>query len=143
MTSARATTACVLCAMIGLASPATGTEDGRLSVELNDLQPAESGCRAVFVLHNGLDKPLEALALRVVSFDRAGHARLFLSLEVGALPVGKTRILRFDLGTDVACEDIGRIVLDDVTGCEGPEIGPPQCLAAISLSSRGEVPFDL
>lgn len=131
-----------LAVVIGFAGPAFAAEDGKISIEFNDLQQAEVGCRAVFVLHNGLDKSFDDLALRIVSFDGAGHAKLFLSLDVGALPVGKTRILRFDLGADVACEDVGRIVLDDVTRCEGPEIDPPQCLAAVSLSSRAKVPFD-
>lgn len=125
-----------------LAGAAIAAENGKLSVEFNDLQQAESGCRAVFVLNNGLDKALENVTLRVVSFDESGHATLFLSLDVGAMPVNKTRILRFDLGAGVACDKVSRIVLDDVTSCEGPEMGPAECLTAISLSSRAGAPFD-
>lgn len=143
MTPMRMTAAWALSGLIGLASAATAAEDGKISVEFNDLQAAESGCRAVFVLHNGLEQPLEDFALRIVSFDGEGHAKLFLSLEVGALPVGKTRILRFDLGADVVCDDVSRVVLDDVIRCEAPELEPHQCLAALSLSSRAKVPFDL
>lgn len=143
MTAMRMMAAWALSGLIGLASAATAAEDGKISVEFNDLQAAESGCRAVFVLHNGLEQPLEDLALRIVSFDSEGHAKLFLSLEVGALPVGKTRILRFDLGADVVCDDVSRVVLDDVIRCEAPEMEPPQCLDALSLSSRAKVPFDL
>ena len=126
----------------GLSGAAQAAEAGKISVEFNDLHQADGGCRAVFVLNNGLDKPLANVTLRVVSFDDAGHATLFLSLDVGALPVGKTRILRFDLGADVACYKVSRIVLDDVTSCEGPEMGPAECLGAISLSSRASAPFD-
>jgi len=129
--------------LVGLPGVATAAEVGKISVEFNDLQPAGNGCRAVFVLHNGLEKPIEDLALRIVSFDGEGHAKLFLSLEVGSLPVGKTRILRFDLGADVACDGVSRIVLDDVTSCKAADMDPPQCLAAVSLSSRAEIPFDL
>src|SRR5690606_16148098 len=111
-------------------------------VEFNALQQSADGCRAVFVLNNGLDKPLDKAALRVVAFDGEGHAALFLSLDVGTLPVGKTRILRFDLGRDLPCDKVSRIVLDDVSSCEGGGIGPQQCLAAVSLSSRAGVPFD-
>lgn len=132
--------------VLALSGAITGTalaaESGKLSVEFNDLEQAETGCRAVFVLNNGLDKALDNVTLRVVSFDDSGHARLFLSLEVGAMPVNKTRVLRFDLGSDVACDTVGRIVLDDVTSCEGPEMGPAECLAAIALSSRAGAPFD-
>jgi hypothetical protein len=86
--------------------------------------------------------PLDKLALRVVAFDKEQHATLFLSLDVGALPAGKTRVLRFDLGEGVACDTIGRLVLDDVTACEGAGADPATCLAAVSLSTRASIPFD-
>jgi hypothetical protein len=120
---------------------AARAEPGKISVEFNDLQAADTGCRAVFVLNNGLDKPLAKLALRVVAFDTAEHATLFLTLDVGALPVGKTRELRFDLGEGVACDSIGRLVLDDVTACEGAGLDPAGCLAAVALASRAKAPF--
>lgn len=121
---------------------AAGAEAGKITAEFNDLQQTDAGCRAVFVLNNGLDKPLGKVTLRVVAFDRDKLAKLFLSLDVGSLPVRKTRVLRFDLGDGLACKDVGRLVLDDVTSCEGAEIGPPECLSAISLSSRAGPPFD-
>jgi hypothetical protein len=126
---------------LAVATPVAAAETGKIAVEFNDLQPAESGCRAVFVLNNGLDKPLDKLALRVVAFDTAEHATLFLTLDVGALPVGKTRVLRFDLGAGVTCDSIGKLVLDDVTSCEGAGLDPAACLAAVSLSSKAKAPF--
>lgn len=125
-----------------VATPAAAEEGGAIAVELNDLQAGEGACRAVFVLNNGLPNPLDKLALRVVAFDTGGHATLFLSLDVGALPVGKTRVLRFDLGEGVACDAIGRLVLDDVTACDGGDANPATCLAAVALSTRAGVPFD-
>jgi hypothetical protein len=115
---------------------------GKIAVELNDLQQSDSGCRAVFVLNNGLDKAFDKVTFRVVGFDGKGHATLFLSFDFGALPVGKTRILRFDLGDKVACSDVSRLVLDDVTACSGPGVEPGECLAAVALSTRASVPFD-
>lgn len=125
------------------AMPAPAAEPAKIAVEFNDLQPADDGCRAVFVLNNGLDTPLDELTLRVVAFDKDQHATLFLSLATGALPSGKTRILRFALGEGVACDGISRLVLDDVTACNGAGVDPSTCLAAISLSSRAGLPFDL
>lgn len=128
---------------LAMMSASATAADGRISVEFNDLQAADgSGCRAVFVLNNGLEQPLDKLALRVVAFDKEQHAKLFLSLDVGALPVGKTRILRFDLGEGLACDGIGRLVLDDVTACAGGAATPASCLATVALSSRAGVPFD-
>jgi hypothetical protein len=138
----RALLAALVALATGFGAPPVAAEAGKIAVEFNDLQQSETGCRAVFVLNNGLDKPLDKVTLRVVAFDAESHAKLFLSLDVGALPIGKTRVMRFDLGPDLACKDVSRIVLDDVTSCEGAEMAPPACLAAISLSSRAGAPFD-
>lgn len=140
MTATRTLVAAAILA--AFAAPVNAAEPGRIAVEFNDLQAGDAGCRAVFVLNNGLETPLAKLALRVVAFDKEQHATLFLSLDVGALPVGKTRIVRFDLGEGVACDTIGRLVLDDVTSCEGIGLDPAACLAAVSLSSRAGAPFD-
>jgi hypothetical protein len=126
-----------LCVAAGHAAGA-----GKIDVEFNSLQPSEAGCRAVFVLHNGLADGLDKLTLRVVAFDAQSHASLFLSLEVGELPANKTRVLRFDLGKTVACTDVSRLVLDDVTDCGGGDMNPTKCLAAISLTTRAGLPFD-
>jgi hypothetical protein len=138
----RALLAALAALATGSGAPPEAAEAGKITVEFNDLQQSEAGCRAVFVLNNGLDKPLDKVTLRVVAFDAENHAKLFLSLDVGALPIGKTRVLRFDLGPDLACKDVSRIVLDDVTSCEGAEMAPPACLAVIALSSRAGAPFD-
>jgi hypothetical protein len=117
-------------------------QERKIDLEFNDLQQADSGCRAVFVLQNGLGKPLDQLTLRVVAFDTDNHVSLVLSLDVGAMPANKTRVLRFDLGEGVKCTDVSRLLLDDVTACKGAELDPAKCLAAVSLSSRAAVPFD-
>lgn len=142
MAGLRTLAAAAIALMLGLGQ-AFAAEAGSITVEFNDLQVGEAGCRAVFVMNNGLDKPIAKLGLRVVAFDKEGHAKLFLSLDAGTLPVGKTRILRFDLGEGVACDGIGRLVLDDVTACDGAGLDPATCLAAVSLTTKTGTPFDL
>ncbi len=127
---------------LATATAAQAAEPGKIAVEFNALQPAETGCRAVFVLNNGLKTPLAKLALRIVAFDGQQQAVLFLSLDVGTLPVNKTRVLRFDLGGGLACSNVSRLVLDDVVACEGDKLDPPKCLDLLALSSRANVPFD-
>jgi hypothetical protein len=130
-------------ASLAVSPAALAAGGGSIAVELNDLQPGDNGgCRAVFVLKNDVGKALDKMTLRVVAFDGKGKANLFLSLDVGPLPIGKTRVLRFDLGEKTGCADVGRMVLDDVTACDGDEMNPAACLAAIALSSRATVPFD-
>ena len=129
-----------LLSMLGSDGPAA--QERKIDLEFNDLQQSDAGCRAVFVLRNALGKSLDQLTLRVVAFDSESHANLFLSLDVGAMPASKTRVLRFDLGDGIKCGDVSRLVLDDVIDCKGGDMDPPKCLAAVSLSSRAGVPFD-
>jgi hypothetical protein len=56
--------------------------------------------------------------------------------------IDKTRVLRFDLGQGVACKDVSRLVLDDVTSCAGADLNAAACLGALVLSSRAGVPLD-
>jgi hypothetical protein len=124
------------------ATAAAVADKQAIQVELNDLQPADKGCQAVFVLHNGMKAAIDKMTLRVVAFDAKGHAKLFMSLDVGQMVPDKTRVLRFDLGPDVPCESLSRFVLDDITACEIADAKPGACLAAAELSSRAAVPFD-
>lgn len=120
-----------------------GGPSGKLTLELNDLQWTEGSCRAVYVAHNALDRAVDSLTLRIVAFDRKGKASLFLTLNIGAMPIDKTRVLRFDLGKMATCGDLSRIILDDVTECTGTGLSPSTCLPMIVPSSRTDVPFDL
>jgi hypothetical protein len=132
----------LLLAETSAGSAATAAATPAIGVELNDLQPGDSsGCRAVFVVTNNLGKPIDKFGVRVVAFDKDEHASLFLTLDIGAMPVGKTRVLRFDLGDAVACPDISRLVLDDVTACDGDGLDPAACLAALAVTSRAAAPF--
>ncbi len=124
------------------ALPALAAEEGKISVEFNALQPGDDGCRAVFVLHNGLDTAIDKLAMRIVTFDANHQAALFLSLDVGALPLNKTRVVRFDFGGGIACDSVTRLLVDDVIACEGGELTPADCLGLLALSSRADVPID-
>ena len=127
---------------LGCSGAAVAADKQTIQIELNDLQTADKGCQAVFVLHNGLKVPIDKMTLRVVSFDAKGHAKLFMSLDVGQMASNKTRVLRFDLGPDIPCDNLSRFVLDDITTCEIADTKPGECLAAAELSSRASIPFD-
>ena len=135
-------TAAAMIVLVAASVAEAAAPPATIAVEFNALQPADDGCRAVFVLHNGLDKPLARLGMRIVAFDEKQQAAVFLSLDVGALPVGKTRVIRFDLGGGLVCANVSRLVLDDVTACEGDKLDPAACLDLIAVSSRAKIPFD-
>lgn len=127
--------AALLGCLAGSAALAQEPQDRKLAVELNDLSEGPGPCKAVFVVNNGLGTPITKLTLRLVAFGKTGAALRFVALDAGAMPEKKTRVLRFDL-TEQACGDLGRVVLDDVTACDGAGLTPASCVAALAVSSR-------
>lgn len=112
-----------------------------LSLELNRVEAVEKVCRTTFVVRNGVGVAIKDLVVELVLFDKNKQVLKFLTVSTGALPVAKVRALRFDL-KDVACDQIGQMLLNDVKRCEGKGLKPARCLAAVKLSSRAEIPFE-
>jgi len=106
-----------------------------LSVELNSLDTVENGCRLTFVMRNRLAQPIKALGLELALFDADGAVSGIVALDAGALPAGKTRVKRF-VAPEVACPAVARVLLNDVTRCEGDGLSPAACTQLIGVSSR-------
>ncbi len=121
-------------------APAARPGQPGLSLELNKLDRVDNGCRLTFVMRNGLDQPIESLGLELALFSGDGAVSGIIALDAGALPTGKTRVKRF-VAPDVACTEIGRVLLNDVTRCEGTGLSPQACIARMGVSSRVEKPF--
>lgn len=124
------------------AGPASAQEANgeALSIELNKLEPQGDACRAYLVVKNASGQPLDSLKLDLVMFDKGGVVAKRLAVQAAPLPVGKTSLKVFDIaGHD--CEAIGSILLNDVLECEPAPDAPAGCLAAISVSARGDLTF--
>lgn len=107
-----------------------------VSVELNKLEPNNGACRAYMVTDNGRDAGLASLKLDLVMFNSDGIVAKRLAVELGPLPAGKTRVKAFDI-EGVGCQDISRILLNNVLSCDGAN----NCLALVSVASRSDVAF--
>ncbi len=121
------------------AAPAIAA-DGGLGIELNRLEPVDSGCRLSFVLTNTMDVSVDALSMEAVLFDGEGRVDRFLLLKARPLPAGRTRVQQFDVG-ETSCDRIARVLLNDVTACAGGGLTPQSCLESIRPTSRSGVPF--
>ena len=119
---------------------AAAEEPGRLTLELNTLDAAENGCRLTFVMRNRLGEAIEALGMELALFAPDGRVASMIALDGGALPAGKTRVKRFVV-PEVACAEVGRVLLNDVTRCEGAELSPATCIARLEVSSRVDPAF--
>lgn len=113
-------------------------QEGRISLELNKLEPASNACRAYVVLHNGSGVAYSTLRLDLVMFDAEGVVAKRLALETAPLPVDKTSLKVFDI-SGMECGQVGRILLNDVLDCADANGTKTGCLAQIDTSARGEL----
>ena len=122
------------------ATPVIGQEAPSLSLELNALQPTESGCRVTFVATNRLGAELEKSAVEIALFGADGGIERLVSLDFRTMPDGKTRVLQFDLA-DLACDGVSRVLVNDIVACEGEGIEPRACLDRLETRTATTVAF--
>ena len=130
--------------LLALSLPATAQEapEARFDLELNAMQPGDDGCKVTFLATNGLGAPLARAAVETALFDRDGAIARIVTLEFKELAVGKTKVLQFSL-KGLACEGIGRILINDVTACEGEGLGAAACLAGLRPTTLPAIAFGL
>lgn len=121
----------------GAQSPAPGPT---LLLDLNALQPSTDGCRLTFVVTNGLATLLERAAFEMALFSKAGVVDRLAVLDFKDLPAGKTKVSRFDLA-GAACDDISRVLVNEITACTGAGTDPAACAAGLRTESTSGVQF--
>lgn len=131
----------MLCA-VGLSSTALAAGAAELTLELNALQPSETGCRVTFLATNALGKPLDKAAFEVALFNAAGSIERLVTLDFKALPEGKTKVLQFDLAK-IPCDGLSRVLINDVSACTGTEVAGGECLAALTTANKSAIQFGL
>jgi hypothetical protein len=113
-----------------------------LNIELNALEPLDKGCRLTFVVTNRLGGELTKASVELALFDRTGFVDRLTVLDFTDMPQGKTKVSRFDIpGAD--CAGIGRILVNEVTGCAGPGLDLAACRKGLATSVRAEVEFGM
>lgn len=118
---------------------AQGTSPG-LAIELNALQDAQGNCRVTFLATNGLDAALDKASLETAFFDAAGAIDRIVTLDFKALSPGKTKVLQFELaGLD--CSKVGRVLINDITACEGEGVETGACLSGLVTTARPDIAF--
>lgn len=111
-----------------------------LAIELNALQPAESGCRVTFLATNDLGGTLDRASVETAIFDDQGAIDRIVTLDFKALTPGKTKVLQFALaGLD--CAKVGRVLINDITACEGEGLAAQDCLAGLETTARPDIAF--
>jgi hypothetical protein len=107
--------------------------DPSIRVELNATDSVQQNhCRLSFVVENGAESAIDTLKIDLALFGREGTVQRRMIVEMGPIRATKTVVRTFNVET--ACDQIGSILLNDVTACAPRE--PGACLDRLTLSSR-------
>ena len=130
-----------LVALCALSLPAQAQDaPSQLKLELNALQPAGAGCRVTFLATNQLGAPLNRASVEMALFDTSGAIDRIVTLDFKSLAEGKTKVLQFELAK-LDCAGLSRVLINDVTACEGEGLAPDACLAGLVPTARPDVEF--
>jgi hypothetical protein len=122
------------------AQPLAAQEAGRFTLELNNTEAVEGGCRLTFVAHNATGTALEQTSYDVAVFDETGAVSERLILEFGRLVPDKTRVVQFLLNR--GCGQVTRLLLNDAEDCVTADGADSRiCMDALEGSSRTDIAF--
>ena len=119
---------------------ALAEETGALSVQLNKLEADGDACRAYIVLENASGIAFEALRLDMVLFDVDGVIARRLAVDAAPLAAGKTSVRVFGI-SNLACDNIGRVLLNDILVCQDATGDRTDCMDHVVPDSIAVVPF--
>lgn len=129
-------------AMTIAAAPAmaqtVATQMPHLSVELNALTPAPSGCQISFVIQNDHGADINHAVFEAVLFDTENRVDRLTLFDFGALPAARPRVRQF-IVPDLTCESLGRILINGAPTCAAPDLPESACMLDLSLTSRTKV----
>jgi len=106
-----------------------------LFLELNALQDVEGACRLSFVAQNGTEAAIEKVVFETVIFDASGGVVSLTLFNFRDLPMNRPRVRQFDV-PGVACESIGKALINGANSCVVDAAESGVCDDALSLSSR-------
>jgi hypothetical protein len=114
-----------------------------LPVELNKLEPLPgpaAGCRVYFLVSNPDAEAFEQLRLDLILFANDGVIARRIGFDLAPLPPKKTAVRLFDLA-GLGCDDIGKMLINDVISCVHKGSQPSDadragCLDRLALTSK-------
>ncbi len=124
----------------GLA-PSAEAQDAQgdgVSLELNKHETTDNGCRFYFSINNPTSTKYDTYKLDLVMFRTDGIIDRRFVLDLAPLRPTKKTVKLFDLN-NVKCEDVGSLLVNDITECKA-ETGPVEdCLSSLKVSTRQDI----
>ncbi|MEM6385214.1 MAG: hypothetical protein AAF718_03145 [Pseudomonadota bacterium] len=122
----------VVCAGLAIAQEA---ENPGLGVELNTLADAADGCQLTFVATTSYENGVDKAVFETVLFAKDGAVNRLTLFDFGAIPAGRPRVRQFVI-PELACADLGQILINGVNTCEAPGMEATACAAGLKVTSR-------
>ena len=123
----------LLFVLLSTSATSVAAADPAIRVELNATDSVQQNhCRLSFVVENGAESAIDTLKIDLALFGREGAVQRRMIVEMGPVRATKTVVRSFNV--EAACDQIGAILLNDVTACAPGE--PGACLDRLTLSSR-------
>ncbi|WP_025051060.1 hypothetical protein [Sulfitobacter noctilucae] len=118
---------------------AVAQSTGGLTVELNKVEPSETGgCSAFFLFRNETENSFEGFEMSLAILDSGGVIDRLLSIDAAPLPLSRTTLKLFEI-PEIACNDISEILLHDLTACRPQNGEEMDCFPILTLTSRAPV----
>jgi hypothetical protein len=121
---------------------AAGAAQGKITLQLNKMEASDNACHAYIVVNNQSPEPLQELKVDVYLFDKQGVILQGIALQFTGVGSDKEMVVPFEL-PDVACEDVGRVLLNKLLTCTSAEGAPiPGCDELLAVGSLAPAPFE-
>lgn len=133
---ARSIVCAVLCGFAAVGTCVSAARAGdQITLELNKLEDRDGACRAYLVFGNGSGERFDDFVLDLIVFDRDQVIAKHLAVDAAPLRADKTIVKMFDI-VGIGCEQIGRVLLNDITRCESAGGARTDCIDKVAPSSR-------
>lgn len=115
------------------------TEIGEhVSLELNAIKAGDNSCTLTFMVINGHPSQIDKLVYETVLFDPNGQVDRLTLFDFGALPSARPRVRQFSV-PGVACDGLGKILINGASTCDAPELDASACEAGLTTRSRTDI----
>jgi len=112
--------------------PVLAQAEDMARLELNAVESADNQCRLTFLIENKTSRTIDSLKLDLALFNPDGVIQRRMITEMGPVRGTRTNVRTFP--AEGACNQIGAILVNDVTACAPGE--PAACMDGLALSSR-------
>jgi hypothetical protein len=116
-------------------------DENAIGIELNKVEDTEQGCRPHFLFNNQSGHQLNQFQVELVLFDEQGVYSKQIRLDMAPLYENK-KVLASFLLSDVPCEQISSMLINDLPNCKNSSGTDLDCLALLQVSSKSDIALE-